>query len=78
MLKVIENPPEEYNEEIIRLMQNVLTDSGVSGNRYRGAVTPFERTISLITNKLYLSALLETKRFEEYFGVAINLIVVLI
>jgi WD40 repeat protein len=76
MLKLIENPPEEFNEEVIRIMQNVLTDSGVSGNRYRGAVVPFERTISLITNKLYLNALMESKRFEEYFGVAYNLIVV--
>jgi hypothetical protein len=76
IMKLIENPPEEFNEEVIRIMQNVLTDSGVSGNRYRGAVMPFERTISLITNKLYLNALMETKRFEEYFGVAYNLIVV--
>lgn len=56
-------------------MQNVLTDSGVSGNRSRGAVIPFERTISVISNRLYLNALLETKRFEEYFGVAMNIIV---
>lgn len=55
-------------------MQNVLTDSGLLGNRSRGAVTPFERTISVISNRMYLKALLDTKRFDEYFGVALTLI----
>jgi hypothetical protein len=58
-------------------MQNVLTDSGVLGNRSKGAVTPFERTISAIPNRMYLKALLDTKRFDDYFGVSLTLIEVL-
>ncbi|KAJ3311051.1 hypothetical protein HDV04_004471 [Boothiomyces sp. JEL0838] len=73
MLKLIENPPEEYNEEIIRIMQNVLTDSGVAGRK--GNLVPFEKTFSANSNMMYLKALLETKRFEEYFGVAINIMI---
>lgn len=73
LIKLIESPPDEYNEEIIRIMQNVLTDSGV-GSKVKGGVIPFERTISALTNRLYLNALLESKRFEEFFGVAITII----
>ncbi|KAJ3323048.1 hypothetical protein HDV06_002494 [Boothiomyces sp. JEL0866] len=73
ILKLIENPPEEYNEEIIRIMQNVLTDSGVSGRK--GNLVPFEKTFSANCNMMYLKALLDTKRYEEYFGVAINIMI---
>lgn len=76
LLKLIELPPDDYNEEVIRIMQNVLTDSGVGGSRTKAGVVPFERTISVFTNRLYLAALLETKRYEEFFGVAIQLITV--
>lgn len=74
ILKLIEIPPEDFNEEIIRIMQNVLTDSGLGGSRMKAGVTPFERTISYLTNQLYLHALLESKRYEEFFGASIQLI----
>jgi hypothetical protein len=74
LIKLIESPPDDYNEEIIHIMQNVLTDSGVGGSRTKAGVVPFEKTISAFSNRLYLNALLETKRYEEYFGVAIHLI----
>ncbi|KAJ3306585.1 hypothetical protein HDV03_004714 [Kappamyces sp. JEL0829] len=74
LIKLIEFPPEDHNEEIIRIMQNVLTDSGVGGSRTKAGVIPFEKTISVFSNRLYLNALLETKRYEEYFGVSIYLI----
>ncbi|KAJ3271033.1 hypothetical protein HDV01_007114 [Terramyces sp. JEL0728] len=73
MLKLIESPPEEHNEEIVRIMQNVLIDSGVSGRK--GNLVPFEKTFSAYSNMMYLKALLDTKRYEEYFGVAINIMI---
>ncbi|KAJ2999530.1 hypothetical protein HDV02_002677 [Globomyces sp. JEL0801] len=75
MINLIEKSPEEMNEAIVNLMQNVLTDTGVAGGRTKGSITPYEKTISAITNRLYLDALLDTKRYEDYFGVAINFIV---
>jgi hypothetical protein len=76
LLKLIELPPDDYYEEVIRIMQNVLTDSGVVGSKTKTGMIPFERTVSALTNRLYLAALLETKRYEEFFGVAIQLITV--
>ncbi|KAI8899141.1 hypothetical protein BC833DRAFT_586981 [Globomyces pollinis-pini] len=75
MINLIEKSPEDMNEAIVNLMQNVLTDTGVAGGRTKGSITPYEKTISAITNRLYLDALLDTKRYEDYFGVAINFIV---
>lgn len=74
LLKLVEAPPEDFHEEIIRIMQNVLTDTAVGGARSKGGVVPFERTISVVTNRLYLNSLFESKRFDEYFGVSISLI----
>lgn len=67
----------EMDEEIIRIMQNVLTDQFGKTKRAGMAgptLTPYERSISAWSNLLYLDALLNTKRFDEYFGVAINVI----
>ncbi|KAK6094270.1 hypothetical protein MT418_005345 [Batrachochytrium dendrobatidis] len=89
LIKIAEKQSENIDEEIVQAMQqNVMTDSGVSGVRGRGGtissnasmlggpiVAPFERTISATANRLYVDALLATKRFEDYFGATIDLIV---
>ena len=69
---------EDGDEDIIKVMQSVLTDSLSSKKPgFNGpSVTPHEITISAWANSLYLDALLNTKRFEDYIGVSINLMMV--
>jgi WD domain, G-beta repeat len=77
LIKLIETPPlGDMNEAIIAIMQNVLTDSGVQagGAKTKIGVVPFERTISVLTNRMYLNALVQTKRYEEYYGVVITIV----
>ena len=69
--------PPTFNEDIIAIMQNVLSDN--LGGAKRGlstTFTPFENTISVSTNMLYLESLQATKRFDDYFSTIINLILV--
>lgn len=47
---------------------NTNSNTGVSG-----MVTPYEKTISFLTNRLYLDALLRKNRFEEFFGTHVDL-----
>ncbi|KAI8920454.1 hypothetical protein BC831DRAFT_479528 [Entophlyctis helioformis] len=88
LMKLVEKQSDSIDEEIVTAMQqNVLTDSGLSGVRARGGtvsssigmaggpmIAPFEKTISASANRMYLDALLATKRFDEFFGAGFDLI----
>lgn len=57
-------------------MQNVLTD-GISGKRAGAggpSLVPFEATVSSWANLAYVYALLNVKKYDEYFGISIYLI----
>ena len=73
LMKVLHTP--DVQEDIIKAFQSVLTDTAFTGFRSK-AVIPFERTVSCFANKLYLGALLDSKQFDEYFGVATIFVIV--
>ena len=85
ILKLVEKGGDKIEEDIIAIMQDVLTDAGGgttrrmmvnnAGNTNGPQVVLFEKTLSAKTNKMYLDALLAAKRFEEYFGSAFELVV---
>jgi hypothetical protein len=56
---------EDFEAQLIKLMQDVILET-----RKKGAITPFEKTISARTNLLYLNALLKAKLFDDYIGTA--------
>jgi hypothetical protein len=72
-LKLIESPPSDFDNAIVSAMQNVVADS-LSGFRSK-AITPFERTISIFANQLYLDSLFKLKLYDEFFGVCTILVV---
>jgi hypothetical protein len=76
LLKALEFPSTTLNDDIIALMQDVLVETGIYNNRSKGAITPFEKTISVFANRLYLKALLETEKYDDYFGVSMTLVAV--
>ncbi|KAI8912774.1 hypothetical protein EDD86DRAFT_245639 [Gorgonomyces haynaldii] len=75
LMKLIETPPNELEEEIVKVMQSVLSDSISKRAGSNGpTLIPYENTISSWANVLYLETLLNTKRYDEFFGVGCNLV----
>ncbi|RKO88376.1 hypothetical protein BDK51DRAFT_27304, partial [Blyttiomyces helicus] len=76
--KLIANPSDKTDEDIVQAMQLPVepdsTPSPDSGTPRRPALIPFEPTISSFALRLYLDALLGTKRFETYFASCFNII----
>lgn len=76
-MKILEATPPDVDDDIIRIMQNVLID-GVSrrAGNHGPSVTPHEKTVSATANYLYINALLNKNQLDEYFGVTLNLMMV--
>jgi hypothetical protein len=75
--KVFDGKQSDLDEDIIRVMQNVLTD-GLAQTKKAGmsgiTLIPHEKTISARANLAYIYALLNSKKYDEYFGVCIEVI----